>query len=529
MPAQKEFSPVPPAARSKKYSYEKRLSGVAVCRETVTVEEVTHVFVVLGASGDLSKKKIYPTLWRLFRDELLPQNTLIVGYARSDVTVQELGSRMTPFSKLTDEELEVGGKFSKFLGINSYVRGTYDQATDFQKLNKHINEVTGHDVHKRVYFYLALPPSVYESVSFMVSHNCREGHGKISLVVEKPFGHDSESSLKLSQHLEDIYAEEEIYRIDHYLGKEMVQNLLTLRFGNRLFSPSWNRESVACVVITFKENIGTQGRGGYFDSFGIIRDVMQNHLLQILTLVAMEKPPSLSAEDIRTEKVKVLKSVKPIKLSDCVLGQYVADPSAEEGSEASKGYLDDPTVPAGSTTPTFATAVLRIDNERWEGVPFILRCGKGVNERKAEVRIQYKDVPGDIFNSELQRNELVMRVQPDEAVYVKLMSKKPGMAFGCEQTELDLTYSSRYKDIKLPDAYDRLLLDVFTGSQIHFVRSDELFEAWRVFTPLLHQIEKEKIPPIPYVFGTRGPKENDELIQGQGYVYSGDKYQWKKQ
>lgn len=529
MPAHMENSPVP-SARTKKYSAEKRLSGVAVCRQTVTVEEeVFHVFVVLGASGDLSKKKIYPTLWRLFRDDLLPPRTLIVGYARSNVTVEEIGSRMTPYSKLTTEEQKEDGKFSQFLAINSYVRGSYDQEADFAKLNDHINAVTKNDDDKRVYFYLALPPSVYQSVSAMISNNCREGHGKISLVVEKPFGHDSESSLKLSKHLEDLYAEDEIYRIDHYLGKEMVQNLLTLRFGNRIFGPTWNRESVACVVITFKENIGTQGRGGYFDSFGIIRDVMQNHLLQILTLVAMEKPPSLSAEDIRNEKVKVLKSVSPIELEDCVLGQYVANPDAEEGTEACNGYLDDPTVPAGSTTPTFATAVLRINNERWEGVPFILRCGKAVNERKAEVRIQYRDVPGDIFNSALERNELVVRVQPDEAVYVKLMSKKPGMAFGCEQTELDLTYSARYKDIQLPDAYERLLLDVFTGTQIHFVRSDELFEAWRVFTPLLHRIENEKTLPIPYVFGTRGPKENDELIQAQGYVYSGDTYRWKKQ
>lgn len=519
-----------PSARTKKYSLDQRLSGVAVCRETVSVEEqVAHVFVVLGASGDLSKKKIYPTLWRLFRDDLVPPSTLVVGYARSHVTVEELGARMKPYSKLTPEEQKEEGKFAGFLAVNSYVRGSYDQPGDFANLNAHINAITNNDQAKRVYFYLALPPSVYQSVSSLISNNCREGHGKISLVVEKPFGHDSDSSAKLSKHLENLYAEDELYRIDHYLGKEMVQNLLTLRFGNRIFGPTWNRESISCVVITFKENIGTQGRGGYFDNFGIIRDVMQNHLLQILTLVAMEKPCSLSAEDIRNEKVKVLKSVSPIVMEDCVLGQYVADPDAAEGSEGGKGYLDDPTVPAGSNTPTFATAVLRIDNERWEGVPFILRCGKAVNERKAEVRIQYKDVPGDIFDKQTERNELVIRVQPDEAVYVKLMSKKPGMAFGCEQTELDLTYRSRYKDIQLPDAYERLLLDVFTGTQIHFVRSDELFEAWRVFTPLLHQIEREKTPPIPYVFGTRGPKENDDLIQAQGYVYSGDTYKWEKQ
>lgn len=520
----KEPSPTP---KAKKISFDRRQSGIAAIRDTVEVaEEFVHIFVVLGASGDLSKKKIYPTLWWLFRDDLLPKRARIVGYARSAMEVSELQKRVTPYAKLSQEEHQ-DGKFSAFWASNSYVRGSYDSPSDFDALNEHINGICA-DPDKRVYFYLALPPSVYQPVSSMISHHCRKGHGKISLIVEKPFGHDSDSSQKLSNHLEELYSEEEIYRIDHYLGKEMVQNLLTLRFGNRIFGPTWNRDNIACVVITFKEPFGTQGRGGYFDSFGIIRDIMQNHLLQILTLVAMEKPPSLSAEDIRNEKVKVLKSVPPIKLEDLVLGQYIGDPEASTDSEASKGYLDDPTVPKGSVTPTFATAILHVNNERWEGVPFIIRAGKALNERKAEVRIQYKDVPGDIFNNEISRNELVVRVQPDEAVYVKVMTKKPGMGFGCDQVELDLTYNQRYNDIVLPDAYERLLLDVFTGTQIHFVRSDELSEAWRVFTPILHLIEREKTKPIPYVYGSRGPKENDILVTKNGYVYSGESYNWKK-
>lgn len=343
------------------------------------------------------------------------------------------------------------------------------------------------------------------------------------MIVEKPFGHDLQSSQELSAHLSSLFTEDQIYRIDHYLGKEMVQNLMVLRFGNRIFGPIWNRNSVACVVLTFKEPFGTQGRGGYFNDFGIIRDVMQNHLLQMLCLVAMEKPASTSPDDVRDEKVKVLKSIAPVPASDVVLGQYVGNPKGKDHSKL--GYLDDPTVPKGSCTPTFATAVLYVQNERWDGVPFILRCGKALNERKAEVRLQFTDVPGDIFNERCHRNELVVRVQPDEAIYLKMMTKRPGVYFSPEETELDLTYKSRYKNVKLPDAYERLILDVFCGNQMHFVRSDELREAWRIFTPLLHQIEAEKKNPLPYIYGSRGPSEADDLVKRVGFQYGGT-YKW---
>lgn len=240
-----------------------------------------------------------------------------------------------------------------------------------------------------------------------------------------------------------MFNENELYRIDHYLGKEMVQNLMVLRFGNRIFGPVWNRDNIASIQISFKEPFGTYGRGGYFDQFGIIRDVMQNHLLQILCLVAMEKPVSTSPEDIRDEKVKVLRSTQSLTLDNIVLGQYIGDSEAK--GDATLGYQDDPTVPNDSITPTFALAMCKINNERWEGVPFFLRCGKALNERKAEIRIQFRDVIGDIFNGQCNRNELVIRVQPGEAVYVKLMTKEPGMTFQLEETELDLTYQSRYK------------------------------------------------------------------------------------
>ncbi|KAF7209773.1 glucose-6-phosphate 1-dehydrogenase [Nothobranchius furzeri] len=479
-----------------------------------------HIFIILGASGDLAKKKIYPTLWWLFRDGLLPDDTYIVGFARSNLTVENIKETCLPYMKVTDEEREM---LSTFISKISYLSGWYDDISSFKRLNKHLSSLPGGANANRL-FYLALPPTVYHQVSTNIRNHCMDcNKGWNRLIFEKPFGRDLQSSQELSGHLSSLFKEDQIYRIDHYLGKEMVQNLMVLRFGNRIFGPIWNRNSVACVVLAFKEPFGTQGRGGYFDDFGIIRDIMQNHLLQMLCLVAMENPASTHPDDVRNEKVKVLKCVAPVTLSDVVLGQYVGDPEGE--GHFKQGYLNDPTVPEGSCTPTFATAVLYVQNERWDGVPFILRCGKALNEQKAEVRLQFTDVPGDIFDGSCQRNELVVRVQPDEAIYLKMMTKRPGGHFSPEETELDLTYRSRYKDMKLPDAYERLLLDVFCGNQMHFVRSDELREAWRIFTPLLHQIEAEKINPVPYTFGSRGPSEADDLMKRVGFRYEGT-YKW---
>ncbi|KAK9758814.1 Glucose-6-phosphate dehydrogenase, C-terminal domain [Popillia japonica] len=501
--------------------YRKSLKSHQVSHDGTHFEsQCPHILIVLGASGDLARKKIYPTIWWLFRDRLLPGNTKFYGYSRSATTIPEIRARCEEYMKVKPKEAEL---YEQFWKLNKYVSGTYDSRSDFEKLNQEMNANANGRMANRI-FYLALPPSVFEIVTVNLKQTCMAEKGWTRVIIEKPFGKDLESSQKLSDHLASLFTEQQVYRIDHYLGKEMVQNLMTLRFGNRVFAPTWNRDNIASIQISFKEPFGTQGRGGYFDEFGIIRDIMQNHLLQILTLVAMEKPASVLPDDIRNEKVKVLRSIKPLELEDVVLGQYVANPDGE--GEAQLGYLDDKTVPDGSVTPTYALGVLRIKNERWDGVPFILKCGKALNERKAEVRIQFKDVSGDIFEGKPKRNELVIKVQPGEALYVKLMVKTPGMAFDMEETELDLTYSNRYSNIKLPDAYERLILDVFCGSQMHFVRSDELSEAWRIFTPLLHRIERERIRPIPYVYGSRGPKEADELVAKNNFAYSGS-YKWK--
>ncbi|CAO4373975.1 unnamed protein product [Caenorhabditis nigoni] len=518
------------ANQCKRHSVSDPLSKdlVECLRESMQRElkfETPYVFVVFGASGDLAKKKIYPTLWWLFRDNLLPVNIKFVGYARSDLTVCKLRESFEKFCKVRETEKCA---FDNFIKKCSYIQGQYDTSDGFQRLQSSIDDFQkeSHDQAVNRLYYLALPPAVFNVVSTELKKNCMDrGDSWTRVIIEKPFGHDLKSSCELSTHLAQLFKEDQIYRIDHYLGKEMVQNLMVMRFGNRILAPSWNRDHIASVMISFKEDFGTGGRAGYFDSAGIIRDVMQNHLMQILTLVAMEKPASLNAEDIRDEKVKVLKACKVVELKDVVVGQYVANPDFDH-PEASQGYKDDKSVPADSTTPTYALAVLHINNERWEGVPFFLRCGKALNEKKAEVRIQFKEVSGDIYPSgELKRSELVMRVQPNEAVYMKLMTKKPGMGFGVEETELDLTYNNRFKEVRLPDAYERLFLEVFMGSQINFVRTDELEYAWRILTPVLEELEKKKIQPVQYKFGSRGPTEGDDLMQKYGFIFTGT-YKW---
>ena len=307
------------------------------------------------------------------------------------------------------------------------------------------------------------------------------------------------SSRELQKSLEPDWKEDELYRIDHYLGKEMVKNILILRFGTSFLGATWNRHHIDNVQITFKEPFGTEGRGGYFDEFGIVRDVMQNHLLQVLTLLAMERPISFSAEDIRDEKVRVLRAIPAIEPKNVIIGQYG---KSLDGSKPS--YKEDDTVPKDSRCPTFCALVAYIKNERWDGVPFIMKAGKALNEQKTEIRVQFKDVTSGIFK-DIPRNELVMRIQPNESVYIKMNSKLPGLTMQTVVTELDLTYRRRFSDLKIPEAYESLILDCLKGDHSNFVRDDELDASWRIFTPLLHYLDDNKeIIPMEYPYGKRG-------------------------
>ncbi|GIL45938.1 hypothetical protein Vafri_3047 [Volvox africanus] len=519
--------------------------------------------VVFGASGDLAKKKTYPALYELFKKGFLPRRVQIVGYARSKMSSQELRDRLRNYLEKDCECAE------QFLNCCSYMPGEYDTSEGYERLGASLQswEATmcmgagaggssggaplpsGPRLGRL--FYLALPPSVYPQVCEHIKMHCSvlyrsggsggsgsfgrataaevSGRGRlppategsfVRLILEKPFGHDLQSSELLTQQIGGYWPEEQLYRIDHYLGKELVQNLLMLRFANPIFGAFFNRHYISNIQITFKEPFGTEGRGGYFDQYGIIRDVIQNHLIQVLALLTMEAPVSLHPDDIRDEKVKVLRCIAPAELADCVLGQYVAD-------KGQPGYLDDPTVPPGSRTPTFAAVRLLVRNERWDGVPIVIKAGKALNERLAAVRIQLRTPAASIFGSlEHMRNELVIRFQPGEAIYAKMVVKKPGLEMNYEMSELDLSYPERYKGVVIPDAYERLILDCIRGDQQHFVRRDELRAAWAIFTPLLHAVDAGAVQIHPYPYGSRGPAAVDPFITESGYART--EYTWQQ-
>lgn len=477
--------------------------------------------VVLGASGDLAKKKTFPALLTLFLRGFLPGNTRIFAYARSNLTSADLRTTLRPYLKGESSAIE------DFLATISYVQGTYSGPDGFGKLQAAISaeelDTPGATVGRL--YYLALPPSVYltvvEGLKKYVDKTFTCKKSWLRIVVEKPFGKDLESSEALADDLSKYYPEEQVYRIDHYLGKEIAQNLIVLRFFNSFISPCWNRDVIDNVQICFMEPFGTEGRGGYFDEFGIIRDVIQNHLIQLLALITMERPASLAADDVRDEKVKVLECVKPIAPDELVLGQYVA-------ANGQEGYLDDPGVPKDSKTPTFALCVLHIDNDRWNGVPFIIKAGKALQARKAEIRVQFKSpepLEGATADLSHLRNELVIRVQPNEAIYMKMALKDPGLQMRPIMSELDLTYRERYEDSYIPEAYERLILDAMRGDQQHFVRRDELSAAWKIFTPILHAIDRGELTPKQYPAGSRGPPEADLLVAKCGYVRNRE-YSW---
>ena len=463
--------------------------------------EETMAIIVVGASGDLAKKKTFPSIFNLYGLGLIPKSVVVFGYARKEMSDDEFRKHLSQnFNEFLDQK-------DSFLQKCHYISGPYDDAAGFQKLHQALEKKEGKRANR--VFYMAIPPSVFVPTGKSIKAGAMSTTGWNRVIVEKPFGKDLESSNALARALTSTFKEEQIYRIDHYLGKEMVQNLMVLRFANTSTEPIWNHHYIKSVIITFKEDIGTGGRGGYFDSFGIIRDILQNHLLQVFSLVAMEPPVSLSAEDVRDEKVRVLNCCPPIINEEMITGQYTA-------GLTEKGYTEDPQVPDDSVTPTYAACVIWVNNARWRGVPFILKAGKALNERKAEIRIQFKQNPAPLFPN-APNNELVIRVQPKESVYMKVNAKEPGLSSQILQTELDLTYNKRFEG-RVPDAYERLIWDATRGDHNLFVRTDELEAAWKIFTPVLHAIEGGKLPkPTKYPFGSRGPQEADQLINRLGY------------
>ncbi|PKA63801.1 Glucose-6-phosphate 1-dehydrogenase 2, chloroplastic [Apostasia shenzhenica] len=491
-------STVPPSARFRECQDVAGLPGES---------ESTTTIIVVGASGDLAKKKIFPALFALFYEECLPKHFTIFGFARSKMTDADL--RCIIGRTLTcriDKRQNCSEKMEQFLGRCFYHAGQYNSEDDFAELHEKLKKHEVGRISNRL-FYLSTPPDIFIDAVKNASNSASSANGWTRVIVEKPFGRDSDSSAALTKGLKQYLKEEQIFRIDHYLGKELVENLSVLRFSNLIFEPLWSRQYIRNVQLIFSEDFGTEGRGGYFDNYGIIRDIMQNHLLQILALFAMEAPVSLDAEHIRNEKVKVLRSMKLLKLEDVVIGQYKRH---TRGGMTYPGYTDDKTVPKNSLTPTFAAACLFIDNARWDGVPFLMKAGKALCNRRAEIRVQFRHVPGNLYKGslgtdlDLATNELVIRVQPDEAIYLKINNKIPGLGMRLDRSTLNLHYAARYSK-EIPDAYERLLLDAIEGERRLFIRSDELDAAWRLFTPLLKELEEKKIAPELYPYGGRGP------------------------
>lgn len=467
------------------------------------------IIVIFGASGDLAKKKTFPALFGLFREGYLDKSTKIFGYARSHLEKEELRERVSPHLSKPNGAKD-DAKEKEFFDMITYVAGAYDTPDGYRKLRGVIEKLESRDNIEEPHrlFYFALPPSVFLSVATQIKQELYAENGVTRLIVEKPFGRDLETATALQKSLAPLFKEDEIFRIDHYLGKELVKNLTLLRFGNTFLSAAWNKENIQSVQISFKEPFGTEGRGGYFDNIGIIRDVMQNHLLQILTLLTMERPVSFDPESVRDEKVKVLKAMSTIDPKDILIGQYG---KSEDGSKP--GYKDDETVEKDSKCVTFAALCFNIRNERWDGVPIIMRAGKALNEGKVEIRLQYNAVPSGVFK-DIPNNELVIRVQPDAAVYMKFNSKTPGLSNATQVTDLDLTYSSRYKNYWIPEAYEVLIRDALLGDHSNFVRDDELDISWKLFTPLLEYLEGPNAPtPEIYPYGSRGPKDLKKYLE----------------
>ncbi len=468
---------------------------------------------VIGASGDLARKKIIPALFALFCQDRLPESFRIFGFSRSELDDEafrerlreHLTCRYAPGASCAD-------RMDTFLSCCHYVQGQYDDRGSFLDLFARMRDVEEDRDVNRLY-YLAIPPSVFLDVAKslagagLVQCGIQEPWSRV--IIEKPFGRDRESSDELVREMGQVFREAQTYRIDHYLGKEVIQNLMVMRFANLVFEPLWNHNYIDSVHISWKEDLSVDGRAGYFDHYGIIRDVMQNHLIQILALTTMEPCARMDAGHIYNEKVRVLRCIKPLTREQVVTGQYTA--ATYQGKHV-KGYLEEEGVPEDSAAPTYAAAVLHIENDRWRGVPFFLEAGKGMNGRKTEIRIRFKPVAGGMFSDwagDTGPNELVIRVQPDEGIFLQIAAKVPGTPLRLKQSSFDLLYHRVFDEL-IPDAYESLILDTIRGDKSLFIRRDELAAAWDIFTPVLKEMEASSDKPEPYAFGsthTDGAKE----------------------
>lgn len=452
---------------------------------------------VIGATGELARSKVFPALFALYYSGFLPQNVAIFGYSRKTMADEDLRSMIE--ANLTcrvDHHENCEEKLNEFLKRTYYVDAGHDNKDGMAKLNSKIAQIEGTCAANRI-FYLAVPQEALLDVALPLSDIAQTKHGWNRIIIEKPFGFTSLSSQRVTQSLLSRFEEKQIYRIDHLLGKDLIENLTVLRFSNLVFEPLWSRKYIRNVQVVFSEETSTETQGRYFGNYGIIRDIVHSHILQTIALFAMEPPVSLDGEDIRDEKVKVLRSIRKVDIEDVVLGQL----------KDTSGKVDRYTK---SMTPTYFAAAMYIDNARWDGVPFLIKTGMGLMENRAEIRIQFHHVPGNIYRErfghdiDLDTNELVLRDQPEEAILLKVNNKVPGLGLQLDASELNLLYRDRY-DVEVPDSYEHLLLDVLDGDSHLFMRSDELAAAWSVLAPILHEIDQKRVAPELYEAGDKGP------------------------
>jgi glucose-6-phosphate 1-dehydrogenase len=482
------------------------------------------VLVLFGVTGDLSRKKLLPAIYDLANRGLLPPGFAVVGFARRDWEHEDFRQlahdavkehARTPFREEVWNQLSEGIQF---------VPGTFDDDAAFETLAKTVKELdekrgTGGNYA----FYLSIPPKFFQDV---VKQLQRSGLSKPAedswrrVVIEKPFGHDLASAQELNNILHEVFPEESIFRIDHYLGKETVQNILALRFANTLYEPIWNRSYVDHVQITMAEDIGIGGRAGYFDGIGAARDVIQNHLLQLLALTAMEEPVSFDAESVRAEKAKILSAVRVPEDLDTysVRGQYTA---GWQGGVEVPGFREEEGIAPGSRTDTYAAIRLDIDTRRWAGVPFYLRTGKRLARRATEVALMFQRAPhlpfAETDTEELGKNALVIRVQPDEGVTLRFGSKVPGTSMEVRDVNMDFDYGESFTESS-PEAYERLLLDVLIGDPPLFPRQEEVELSWKILDPVEDYWDTHG-EPAPYPSGSWGPKAADEMMARDGRAW----------
>jgi glucose-6-phosphate 1-dehydrogenase len=497
-------------------------------REGLRLERVPDPFILVlfGATGDLSARKVVPALYQLWRTNLLPHELVLLGIGRREYSDEafraELREALDAHARVKPVDEDAWRTFAERI---CYERLDFNDAPAYDRLASRLEALDRERGTRgdRLY-YLATQPSAFGEIVAQLGrvgldHEKHDG-GWRRIVIEKPFGHDLTSAVRLNREVGKVFRESQVYRIDHYLGKETVRNLLVFRFGNGIFEPIWNRRHIDHIQITVAESIGVEGRGSFYEETGASRDFLQNHLLQLLSLVAMEPPATFEANALRDEKVKVIRAIAESRPADIrrqvVRGQY--GPGWIAGEEV-PGYRQEPEVDAASETETYVAARLLVDDWRWSGVPFYVRTGKRLPKRATEIAIQFKEVPHKLFRdsaSDPEANLLAIRIQPDEGIMLRFGAKVPGLGIDVRSVTMDFTYGSAFA-VDSPDAYETLILDALLGDASLFTRADEVEEAWGIVDPIIETWADSAAPEFPnYAAGTWGPQEAADLIQRDG-------------